>query len=165
MYQLRVVRRGVSSLIWRRVLVRSDMTIADLHATLQTALGWGDEHLNRFVIRGHEYGVTHAGGIGFRDDPRLVRLVDLGLRVGERLLYEYDFTEDGSTTCASNASCRSSRRDFTWCAWAAAAPYRTRTAVGRVCSRSCASVTRSSAARIASSSWPIRAVPMGRSVH
>src|SRR5207249_1732942 len=48
-YQLRIVLRGVSPLIWRRLLVRSDSTIADLHATFQLALGWSDEHLNRFV--------------------------------------------------------------------------------------------------------------------
>src|SRR5712691_8188284 len=92
-YQLRVVLRGVSPLIWRRLLVRTDSTIADLHATLQTTLGWSDEHLNRFVIYGREYGVSHLGGISFRDNPRRVRLVDLGLRVGERFLYEYDFTD------------------------------------------------------------------------
>src|SRR5439155_7670615 len=33
LYQLRVVLRGVSPLIWRRLLVRSDSSIADLHAT------------------------------------------------------------------------------------------------------------------------------------
>ena len=36
-YQLRVVLRCVSPLIWRRLLVRSDSTIADLHRTLQVA--------------------------------------------------------------------------------------------------------------------------------
>jgi hypothetical protein len=92
-YQLRIVLRGVSPLIWRRVLVRSDSSMADLHATFQRALGWSDEHLNRFLIHGREYGVWHDGGIGFRDDPRHVRLADLGLRVGERFLYEYDFTD------------------------------------------------------------------------
>ena len=56
-------------------------------ATFQLALAWSDEHLNRFVIHGREYGVWHAGGIGFRDDPRHVRLANLGLRVRERLLY------------------------------------------------------------------------------
>ena len=76
-YQL----RGVSPLIWRRLLVRSDSTIADLHASFQRVLGWTDEHLNRFVIHGREYGVWHDGGIGFRDNPRHVRLADLGLRV------------------------------------------------------------------------------------
>jgi len=56
-------------------------------------LGWSDEHLNRFVIHGREYGVWHDGGIGFRNDPRHVRLANLGLRVRERFLYEYDFTD------------------------------------------------------------------------
>ena len=74
MYQLRVVLRAVSPLIWRRLLVRSDTTIADLHATFQRVLGWSDEHLNRFVIHGREYGVSHDGGIGFDDDPRHVSL-------------------------------------------------------------------------------------------
>src|SRR6266567_5797781 len=92
-YQLRVVLRGVSPLIWRRLLVRSDSSIADLHTTLQLALGWSDEHLNRFVVHGREYGVSHDGGTGFRDDPRHIHLVDLGLRVRERFLYEYDFTD------------------------------------------------------------------------
>ena len=49
--------------------------------------------MNRFVIHGREYGVWHDGGIGFRDDPRHVRLANLGLRVRERFLYEYDFTD------------------------------------------------------------------------
>jgi hypothetical protein len=56
-------------------------------------LGWSDEHLNRFVFHGREYGVWHDGRIGFRDDPRHVRLANLGLRVRERFLYEYDFTD------------------------------------------------------------------------
>ena len=92
-YQLRIVLRGISPLIWRRLLVRGDGTLADLHATLQTALAWSDEHLNRFVMHGREYGVAHIGGVGFADDPRQVRLADFGLRVGERFLYEYDFTD------------------------------------------------------------------------
>ena len=78
---------------WRRLLARSDSTIADLHASLQLVLGWSDEHLNRFVIHGREYGVWHEGGLGFRDNPRHVRLADLGLRVGQRFPYEYDFTD------------------------------------------------------------------------
>jgi hypothetical protein len=38
-YQFKVVLRQVSPMIWRRLLVRSDSTIADLHYTLQIA--WG----------------------------------------------------------------------------------------------------------------------------
>ncbi len=50
-------------MIWRRLLVRSDSTIANLHYTLQTAFGWSDEHLHRLHIHGQDYGVDRAGGI------------------------------------------------------------------------------------------------------
>src|SRR5713226_5783958 len=86
-YQLRVVLHGVSPLIWRRLLVRSDNTIADLRATLQTALAWSDEHLHRFVIQGRVYGPDGSG------DPRRIRVVDLRLRIGQHFLYEYDFID------------------------------------------------------------------------
>src|SRR5258708_28580222 len=90
-YQLRVVLRGISPLIWRRLLVRSDSSIADLHTTLQLALGWSDEHLNRFVVHGREYGVAHPDGLWLRHDPHEVRLVDLVLPVDERFLFKYAF--------------------------------------------------------------------------
>jgi hypothetical protein len=64
-YQLRVVLRGVNPLIWRRLLVSSESNIADLHATLQIALGWSDSHLNRFLIQGREYGLPISAGSAF----------------------------------------------------------------------------------------------------
>jgi len=92
-YQLRVVLAGVSPLIWRQLLVPDETTIAGLHAVLQTAFGWGGEHLHRFVIHGRYYGIAYAGGPGFRDNARQVRLADLGLRPTERFTYDYDFTD------------------------------------------------------------------------
>ena len=92
MYQLRVVVRGVSPLIWRRMLIPADATIAGLHAVLQIVFGWTGTHLHRFVVQGREYGIGYVGGVGFRDDPHLVRLADLGLRSTERFVYDYDFT-------------------------------------------------------------------------
>jgi hypothetical protein len=90
-YQLRVVVAGVSPLIWRRLLVPADTTIAGLHRILQLAFGWGDEHLHRFVIHGAEHGICYAGGPWFRHDARTTRLCGLGLRMRERFSYEYDF--------------------------------------------------------------------------
>jgi hypothetical protein len=40
LYQLRVVLREVSPLIWRRLLVRSDTPVAELHAILQAVMSW-----------------------------------------------------------------------------------------------------------------------------
>jgi hypothetical protein len=44
-YQLRVVLCGVSPLVWRRLLVVSTTSIAELHEILQSAFGWSGEHL------------------------------------------------------------------------------------------------------------------------
>jgi Plasmid pRiA4b ORF-3-like protein len=90
-YQPRVVLRGISPLIWRRLLVRSDSTVAQLHQALQVAFGWDDEQLNRFEIRGREYAVYRDGGGMIGIDATGVRLGDLDLRRLERFVYEYDF--------------------------------------------------------------------------
>lgn len=90
-YQLKVMLRGVSPMLWRRILLRSDQTIADLHYSIQIAMGWSDSHLHRFHIHGKDYGVAHDGGIGFDDNPEKVHLADFGFRLRERFEYEYDF--------------------------------------------------------------------------
>jgi hypothetical protein len=91
-YQLRVVLRGVSPLVWRRLLVAGDASLAELHAILQQAFAWSDEHLHRFLIHGTAYGLPRLGGISFRDDARRVPLSRFRLHRGERFRYEYDFT-------------------------------------------------------------------------
>lgn len=89
-YQLKVVLCHVTPMIWRRLLVSSTTTIADLHAILQIAMGWEDLHLHQFHIYGKAYGVYHDGGISFADDPHTVTLASFRLRAGERFAYEYD---------------------------------------------------------------------------
>jgi Plasmid pRiA4b ORF-3-like protein len=83
-YQLRIVLRGISPLIWRRVLVRSDMTLAHLHTLLQIVFAWSNEHLHSFHIHGREYG--SSGALTCR-----VQLRDFCLHCGERFRYVYDF--------------------------------------------------------------------------
>ncbi|MDQ2904420.1 MAG: plasmid pRiA4b ORF-3 family protein [Chloroflexota bacterium] len=92
-YQLRVWIRRISPQIWRRLLVRSDSTIAELHEILQVAFSWSDEHLHQFLIRGKPYGIGRIGGILFDDNPRQVRLRDFHFRLKETWLYEYDLTD------------------------------------------------------------------------
>ncbi len=83
-YQLRIVLRGISPLIWRRVLVSSTTTLAHLHAILQILFAWSDEHLHSFHIHGREYGSNGASTQG-------ILLRDLCLHRGERFRYVYDF--------------------------------------------------------------------------
>ncbi len=89
-YQLKVVLRHCSPMIWRRLLVTSDTTIAQLHSILQIAMGWENLHLHRFLIFGKEAGIYRDGGILFDDNPSHVKLSDFKLRPGERFEYEYD---------------------------------------------------------------------------
>jgi len=70
-YQIRVVMQGISPLIWRRLLVRSDMSLASLHTTLQIVFAWSDVHLHSFCIHGKEYGSARPGGPGFDGDAHL----------------------------------------------------------------------------------------------
>ncbi len=82
--QLRIVLRGISPLIWRRLLVYSDTTLAQLHDILQLVFDWSGEHLHEFHIYGRDYGSNGA-------DTRSVRLSDFRLHPGERFRYVYDF--------------------------------------------------------------------------
>ncbi|MGA7879589.1 MAG: hypothetical protein WBL40_10280 [Terrimicrobiaceae bacterium] len=50
--KLRVVLWGVSPLVWRRLLLASDTSIAELHEILKSAFDWSGEHLHRFLIHG-----------------------------------------------------------------------------------------------------------------
>ncbi|HEX5484155.1 MAG TPA: plasmid pRiA4b ORF-3 family protein [Terriglobia bacterium] len=90
-YQAHVWIRRISPMIWRRLLVRSDSTIADLHYALQIVIDWSDLHLHRFHIHGQDYGISRIGGPGFSSDPRKVHLGDFKFRINKRFLYEYDF--------------------------------------------------------------------------
>ncbi|MBV9224754.1 MAG: hypothetical protein JOY85_12030 [Acidobacteriaceae bacterium] len=51
-YQLRLVLAGISPMIWRRLLVSSETTIAQLHHYLQVSFDWSGEHLHRFRLHG-----------------------------------------------------------------------------------------------------------------
>jgi Plasmid pRiA4b ORF-3-like protein len=92
-YQFRVVLQGISPLIWRRLLIRSDMSLATLHAALQIVFAWSDEHLHAFRIHGKEYGGARLGGPHFEDDPHHVPLGQLRLHRGERFTYVYIFID------------------------------------------------------------------------
>lgn len=49
-FQIKVTLLRIKPPIWRRLLVSSNTTLADLHIILQVAMGWGDSHLHMFTI-------------------------------------------------------------------------------------------------------------------
>ncbi len=102
-YQLKVSLRDVTPMIWRRLLVTSATTIAQLHDMLQIVMGWEDLHLHQFRIHGKTYGTYRTGGISFADNPHDVTLADFKLRKGERFVYEYDMGDLWQHDCRLEA--------------------------------------------------------------
>jgi hypothetical protein len=47
---------GVSPPVTRRLIMTEQASLAQLHAALQVAFGWSDEHLYVFRIRGWQFG-------------------------------------------------------------------------------------------------------------
>lgn len=86
-YQLKLVLRGVSPMIWRRLLVRKDMSLAELHKVIQVVMGWDDDFLHRFHIHGKDYTTHYLEGL----DARYAHLQNFKLHPSERFLYEYNF--------------------------------------------------------------------------
>jgi len=79
-------------MIWRRLLISSETSVAQLHEYIQTVFDWSGEHLHRFRIHGKDYGIAYLGGISFDDNPHQVLLSRFRLHPRESFEYEYDFT-------------------------------------------------------------------------
>ena len=91
--QFRVELLGIDPPIWRRIQVRGDASLWDLHVAIQDAMGWLGYHLHVFSF----LGTAEKIGIPLDDDPTAILpgwrfLVSRFLDWGSPLaLYEYDF--------------------------------------------------------------------------
>lgn len=90
--QIKIKLLGVTKPpVWRRVQLRADTRLDQLHEILQAALGWENYHMHCFAIGGEEFGqpdpvLDHA-------DERCVTLGEL-VDLGARFQYTYDFGDD-----------------------------------------------------------------------
>ena len=95
-YVLRVDIADAKPPIWRRLAVRSDLTLDAVHVVLQAAFGWFDYHLHRFSLGApyvSPFFVTpqdlEEGEEGTREEE--ARLDQVLTEPGARISYEYDF--------------------------------------------------------------------------
>ena len=93
-YQFRILVRGVSPIIWRRVLLPADETLAELHRVIQIAFDYSDTYLHQFRIHGRDYGIHRLGGPSYPRSAYHVELHELELRDGERFIYTYNFFDN-----------------------------------------------------------------------
>jgi hypothetical protein len=98
--QLNVRLRGVSPPVTRRLVIAEQTSLAQLHAALQVAFGWSDEHLYVFQIRGWQFGhparaielALAGGGV---DKP----LAALAFEVKETFQYHYNLSVPSKIDC------------------------------------------------------------------
>jgi hypothetical protein len=95
-YQIKVTLRGSQPTIWRRVQVKSDISLAMLHRTLQCVMGWEDAHLHQFIIQGQRYGVPDKDHLDSREtkDERKCELHEIVAATNGQFVYHYDFGDD-----------------------------------------------------------------------
>jgi hypothetical protein len=90
----KITLKDIRPPIWRRVQVRSDATLAQLHWVIQISLGWTNSHLHFFNIQGIEYGVPmpefDVDGMEVRDE-QTVKLSKIIPGEKFKFSYLYDF--------------------------------------------------------------------------
>jgi|GEM_PF-796226 len=94
--ELEVVLTGIEPPIRRRIRLQGDASLADLHFAIQDAFGWENRHLFEFTVpadpRTPVGGMPDDSGFGTpTPDARGVPLADYLHKVGDQLLYVYDF--------------------------------------------------------------------------
>ena len=90
-YQIKVTLDGSKPPIWRRILVRSDITLAELHRIIQAVMGWADYHLHQFIVGRTYYGQPHPDyDLEMRDESQ-VKLSHIVSGEKLKFRYEYDF--------------------------------------------------------------------------
>ncbi|MEG2263612.1 MAG: plasmid pRiA4b ORF-3 family protein [Acinetobacter sp.] len=92
-YVIKIAVRGVSPMVWRRLRIAADTSLAALHFIFQIVQGWGDDYLHQFHIHGKDFGISYDGGIGFPDNPFRLVIDDFAFDAGDRFTYEYNFFE------------------------------------------------------------------------
>jgi hypothetical protein len=97
-YQIKVTLLGTKPPIWRRLLVPSSLTLAQLHDVLQTAMGWAGGHMHEFRAGDRHFGIPdpedRSMGMPHVENERITRLSKVLWRPGAKLIYTYDFGDN-----------------------------------------------------------------------
>ena len=92
--QLKVSLIESDPLIWRRIVVPANMTLAKLHGVLQMVMGWQNSHLSRFEINNEPYCNDERE---FDDEPETkpltTKLGDI-VEQAKTFLYIYDYGDN-----------------------------------------------------------------------
>jgi len=92
-YIIKIALRGISPMVWRRLRIPGNKSLADLHRIIQVANGWEEEYLHQFHIYGKDYGISYEGGLMFGANVYAIYMDNFEFDVGDKFTYEYNFFE------------------------------------------------------------------------
>src|ERR1039458_5819156 len=102
--QLSARLRGVSPQVTRRLLVSEQASLAKLHAVLQVAFGWSDEHLYTFQIRGCQFGnPSRAIELALAGGAADIPLAAFAFAIIETCRYQYNLFVPWEIDCRIEA--------------------------------------------------------------
>lgn len=94
-YQIHISLEESNPKIWRRVLVQSNLSLADFHKVIQTTMGWTNSHLHQFIKNGNYYTRRYPGDDLWEEmenvDYQDMLISDLLKKENEKIIYQYDF--------------------------------------------------------------------------
>lgn len=90
-YQIKVTLKRTKPPIWRRIQVRSNITLERLHLVLQRTMGWYNCHLHQYIIRGTYYGQPDPDFSRPIIHERKTKLDQVVLAAKTKIGYQYDF--------------------------------------------------------------------------
>jgi hypothetical protein len=93
-YRLKVTMKGIKPPIWRRIEVKSDISLYKLHRILQVVMGWGDYHMYDFTAAGNHYGEPDPEMGPEMKSSQRVKLHQIAPEPKRRFTYSYDFGDD-----------------------------------------------------------------------
>jgi hypothetical protein len=94
-YQIQIVLTRLKPKIWRRLIVPSDLMLADFHKIIQTSMGWTNSHLHQFIKNRTFYTERMPDDYSWDEmnnvDYKKIKISDLLKKEKEEIVYEYDF--------------------------------------------------------------------------
>jgi len=91
--RLKIHLEGITPKIWRRFLVKDNISFHDLHNIIQIVMGWGNYHLYSFYVNKEEIGIPNQE---FRNELTSAKKIKLKekLSLKQKLGYVYDFGDN-----------------------------------------------------------------------
>ncbi len=92
-FQLKIFLDGITPKIWRRFLVKDNISFHDLHNVIQLIMGWGNYHLYSFYINKEEIGMPDPEFRSELTNAKKIKLRDK-LSLKQKFGYVYDFGDN-----------------------------------------------------------------------